>query len=86
MARRFIDEPLPPLTAVALAAAALAELRHGHRAVGVDALKRACAAEPLTSVRHLTRRRVTSFALDTPADFSGGRRAPINRRVMSVHD
>lgn len=38
--QRFIDERLPPLTEVALAAAALAELRHGQRAVGVDALKR----------------------------------------------
>jgi hypothetical protein len=38
--QRFIDERLPPLAEVALAAAALAELRHGQRAVGVDALKR----------------------------------------------
>ena len=38
--QRFIDERLPPLTEVALAATALAELRHGQRAVGVDALKR----------------------------------------------
>lgn len=38
--QRFIDERLPPLTEVALAAAALAELRHGQRAVGIDALKR----------------------------------------------
>jgi hypothetical protein len=38
--QRFIDERLPPLTEVALAASALAELRHGQRAVGVDALKR----------------------------------------------
>jgi hypothetical protein len=38
--QRFIDERLPPLTEVALAASALAELRHGKRAVGVDALKR----------------------------------------------
>jgi hypothetical protein len=38
--QRFIDERLPPLTEVALAAAALAELRHGHRGVGVEALKR----------------------------------------------
>jgi hypothetical protein len=38
--QRFIDERLPPLTEVALAASALAELRHGRRAVGVDALKR----------------------------------------------
>ncbi len=37
---RFIDERLPPLTEVALAASALAELRHGHRNVGVEALKR----------------------------------------------
>jgi hypothetical protein len=36
---RFMDERLP-LTEVALAAAALAELRHGHRNAGVDALKR----------------------------------------------
>jgi len=38
--QRFIDDRLPPLTEVALAASALAELRHGKRAVGVDALKR----------------------------------------------
>jgi hypothetical protein len=38
--QRFIDERLPPLTEVALAAAALAELRHGQRAVGVEALQR----------------------------------------------
>lgn len=38
--QRFIDERLPPLTEVALAASALAELRHGTRNVGVDALKR----------------------------------------------
>jgi hypothetical protein len=37
---RFIEERLPPLTEVALAAAALAELRHGQRNTGVDALKR----------------------------------------------
>jgi hypothetical protein len=38
--QRFIDERLPPLAEVSLAATALAELRHGRRAVGVDALKR----------------------------------------------
>jgi hypothetical protein len=38
--QRFIDERLPPVAEVALAAAALAELRHGHRRVGVEALKR----------------------------------------------
>jgi hypothetical protein len=37
--QRFIDERLPPLTEVALAASALAELRHGRRAVGVEALR-----------------------------------------------
>jgi hypothetical protein len=37
--QRFIDERLPPLSEVALAASALAELRHGHRNVGVEALK-----------------------------------------------
>ena len=37
---RFIDERLPPLTEVALAASALAELRHGRRNVGVETLKR----------------------------------------------
>jgi hypothetical protein len=36
--QRFIDERLPPLTEVALAASALAELRHGHRRVGVEVL------------------------------------------------
>jgi hypothetical protein len=38
--QRFIDERLPPLTEVALAAAALAELRHGNRNAGVETLKR----------------------------------------------
>jgi hypothetical protein len=37
---RFIKERLPPLTEVALAAAALAELRHGQRSVGIETLKR----------------------------------------------
>ena len=37
---RFIDERLPPLTEVALASSALAELRHGHRNTGVEILKR----------------------------------------------
>jgi hypothetical protein len=37
--QRFIDERLPPLMEVALAASALAELRHGRRAVGVETLK-----------------------------------------------
>ena len=38
--QRFIDERLPPLSEVALATAALAELRYGHRNTGVEALKR----------------------------------------------
>jgi hypothetical protein len=38
--QRFIDERLPPLTEVALAASALSELRHGDRNVGIEALKR----------------------------------------------
>jgi hypothetical protein len=38
--QRFIVERLRPSREVALAASALAELRHGQRAVGVDALKR----------------------------------------------
>ena len=38
--QRFIDERLPPIAEVALAASALAELRHGRRAVCIDALKR----------------------------------------------
>jgi hypothetical protein len=37
--QRFIDERSPPLTEVSLAAAALAELRHGNGNVGVEALK-----------------------------------------------
>jgi hypothetical protein len=37
---RFIEERLPPLTEVALAASALAELRHGRRNAGVDTSKR----------------------------------------------
>ena len=36
---RFLDERLPPLSEVALAASALAELRHGHRNVGVETLR-----------------------------------------------
>ena len=38
--QRFIDERSPPLTEVSLAASALAELRHGKRNVGIEALKR----------------------------------------------
>jgi hypothetical protein len=38
--QRFIDERVPPLTEVALAASALAELRHGQRNTGTEALKR----------------------------------------------
>jgi hypothetical protein len=37
--QRFINERLPPLAELALAASALAELRHGRRAVGLEALK-----------------------------------------------
>jgi hypothetical protein len=37
--QRFIDERLPPLAEVALAASALSELRHGNRNVGIEALK-----------------------------------------------
>lgn len=37
---RFMEERLPPLSEVALAASALAELRHGHRNAGVETLKR----------------------------------------------
>jgi hypothetical protein len=38
--QRFIDERLPPLSEVALAASALAELRYGNRNIGVETLKR----------------------------------------------
>jgi hypothetical protein len=38
--QRFIDERLPPLAEVALAASALSELQHGNRNVGIEALKR----------------------------------------------
>ncbi len=38
--QRFVDERLPPLSEVALAATALAELRHGNRNIGVETLKR----------------------------------------------
>lgn len=38
--QRFIDERLPPLTEVALAATVLAELRHGTRNTGIETLKR----------------------------------------------
>ena len=37
--QRFIDERLPPLTEVALATSALAEVRHGKGNVGLEALK-----------------------------------------------
>jgi hypothetical protein len=37
--QRFIDERLPPLTEVALAASALAEVRHGERAIGRKTLR-----------------------------------------------
>jgi hypothetical protein len=37
--QRFMDERLPPLAEVALAASALAEVRHGDRAVGLETLK-----------------------------------------------
>ena len=37
--QRFIDERLPPLSEVALAASALAELRHGQRNIGIETLK-----------------------------------------------
>ena len=36
--QRFIDERLPPLSEVALAASASAELRHGRRNVGMETL------------------------------------------------
>jgi hypothetical protein len=38
--QRSIDERLPPLTEVALAASALAELRHARRNTGVETLER----------------------------------------------
>jgi hypothetical protein len=38
--QRLIDDRLPPLSEVALAASALAELRHGNRNIGVETLKR----------------------------------------------
>src|SRR3954466_5136710 len=38
--QRFIDERLPPLAEIALAATALTEVRHGERAVGVETLGR----------------------------------------------
>jgi hypothetical protein len=37
---RFIEERVPPLSEVALAASALAELRHGQRNAGIETLKR----------------------------------------------
>ena|SRR5947207_3260251 len=37
---RFMEERLPPLAEVALAASALTELRHGRRNTGVETLKR----------------------------------------------
>ena len=38
--QQFIDERLPPPTEVTLAASAVAELRHGNRTLGIEALKR----------------------------------------------
>jgi glutathione S-transferase len=38
--QRFIDERLPPLAEVALAASALAELRHGQLSIGSETLRR----------------------------------------------
>ena len=38
--QRFIVERSPPIAEVSLAASALAELRHGKRNVGVEALRR----------------------------------------------
>jgi hypothetical protein len=38
--QRFSDERPPALAEVALAASALAELRHGQRAIGLEALRR----------------------------------------------
>jgi hypothetical protein len=43
--QRFIDERLPPLAEVALAASALAELRHGNRNAGIETLKRLLRSE-----------------------------------------
>jgi hypothetical protein len=37
---RFMNERVPPLSEVALAASALTELRHGQRNAGLKALKR----------------------------------------------
>ena len=50
--QRFIDERLPPLTEVALAASALAELRHGRRNTGVETLE--ALAPPRMSHRRRT--------------------------------
>jgi hypothetical protein len=38
--QRFIDERQPPLAEVALAASALAEVRHDERAIGFEMLRR----------------------------------------------
>jgi hypothetical protein len=38
--QRFIEERSPSLPEVALAAAAMSELRHGRRAVGIETLRR----------------------------------------------
>jgi hypothetical protein len=38
--QRFLDERSPPLTDVSLAASALAQLRHGERAIGLETLRR----------------------------------------------
>src|SRR5215510_4491922 len=52
--QRFIDERLPPIAEVALAAAALAELRHGRRAVGANVLKELFVARREYLVRRLS--------------------------------
>jgi hypothetical protein len=57
--QRFIDERLPPLAEVVLAASALAELRHGNRNVGIETLKRllrpplSARGTPASPSRHL---------------------------------
>jgi hypothetical protein len=48
---RFIDERLPPLAEVALAASALAELRHGHRNIGLQTAQAIGAGRRSASVK-----------------------------------
>jgi hypothetical protein len=67
--QRFIDERLPPLAEVGVAASALTELRHGRRAVGVDGLKRVSGCSSTTAS---ARDRYKASSTDTSTTSDGG--------------